>query len=92
MTQYFNILKYGLLIKILNHYRQKTKQVSLQLLIKVENIKNARYSAQLRDKIFLKGYGFLSFAKNMNKIIGQNISQSLNNKYSQKLLHAKNSY
>ena len=92
MTQNFNILKYGLLIKILNHCRQKTKQVSLQLLIKVENIKNARYSAQLRDKIFLKGYGFLSFAKNMNKIIGQNISQSLNNKYSQKLLHAKNSY
>ena len=24
-----------------------------------------RYSVQLRDRIFVKGYGFLSFARNM---------------------------
>ena len=29
-----------------------------------------RYSVQPRDRIFVKGYGFLSFAKNMGKNIG----------------------
>ena len=28
------------------------------------------YSVQPRDRIFVKGYGFLSFAKNMGKNIG----------------------
>ena len=28
-----------------------------------------RYSAQARDRIFVKNYGFLSFAKNMDKNI-----------------------
>ena len=37
-----------------------------------------RYSIEPRDRIFVKGYGFLSFAKNMGK--------SLTNKYGQKLL------
>ena len=37
-----------------------------------------RYSIESRDRIYVKGYGFLSFAKNMGK--------SLSNKYSQKLL------
>ena len=37
-----------------------------------------RYSIEPRDRIYLKGYGFLSFAKN----IGKNLS----NKYNQKLL------
>ena len=32
-----------------------------------------RYSVQLRDRIFLKGYGFLSFAKNMDKNLCKNI-------------------
>ena len=42
------------------------------------------YSIEPRDRRYIKGYGFLSFAKN----IGKNIS----NKYSQKLLDsAKNS-
>ena len=36
-----------------------------------------RYSIEPRDKIYVKGYGFLSFAKIMGK--------SLSNKYSQKL-------
>ena len=37
-----------------------------------------RYSIKPRDRIYVKGYGFLSFAKSMGK--------SLNNKYGQKLL------
>ena len=32
-----------------------------------------RYSVQPADRIFLKRYGFLSFAKNMDKNIGKNI-------------------
>ena len=43
-----------------------------------------RYSIEPGDRIYVKGYGFLSFAKNMGK--------SLSNKYGQKLLDsAKNS-
>ena len=37
-----------------------------------------RYSFEPRDRIYVKGYGFLSFAKNIGK--------SLSNKYDQKLL------
>ena len=33
------------------------------------------YSVQSRDQIFVKGYGFLSFAKNMGKNIGKKISK-----------------
>ena len=48
----------------------------------------SRYSVQPRDGIFVKGYGFLSFAKNMD----ENISKDLSGKYSQKLLdHPKTS-
>ena len=51
-----------------------------------------RYSVQPRDRIFVKGYGFLHFAKNMGKNIGKNISENLSTKYSEKLLdHAKQS-
>ena len=35
-----------------------------------------RYSVQPRDRIFVKGYGFLSFAKNMGRNIGENISKT----------------
>ena len=38
-----------------------------------------RYSIEPRDRIFVKGYGFLSFAKMMGK--------SLSNKYGRKLLN-----
>ena len=49
-----------------------------------------RYSVQPRDNIFVKGYGFFSFDKNMGKSIGKNISKNLSGKYSQKFLdHAK---
>ena len=37
-----------------------------------------RYSVQPRDRICVKGYGFLSFAKNMGK--------NLSNKHVQKLI------
>ena len=37
-----------------------------------------RYSIERRDRIYVKGYRFLSFAKNMGK--------SLSNKYGQKLI------
>ena len=37
-----------------------------------------RYSIEPRDRIYVKGYGFLSFAKNMGK--------NLSNKYRQKRL------
>ena len=37
-----------------------------------------RYSIEPKNRIYVKGYGFLSFAKNMGK--------NLNNKYTQKLL------
>ena len=50
------------------------------------------YSVQPRDGIFVKGYRFLSFSKNMGKNIGRNISKNLSAKYSQKLLdHTKQS-
>ena len=39
-----------------------------------------RYSIDPRDRMYVKGYGFLSFAKNMGK--------HLSNKYGQKLLNS----
>ena len=41
---------------------------------------------QIKIRIFVKGFGFLSFAKNMGKNVGKNISKSLNSKYSQNFL------
>ena len=35
-----------------------------------------------RDQIFVKGYGFLSFAKNMSKNIGRNVSKNKSGIYS----------
>ena len=51
-----------------------------------------RYSVQPRDRIFVKRYWFMSFAKIMCQNIGKNISQTLIGKYNKKLLdHAKKS-
>ena len=36
-----------------------------------------RNSVSPRDWIFVKVYGFLSFAKNMGRIIGKNMSKNL---------------
>ena len=50
------------------------------------------YSVKSRDRIFVKDYGFLSFAKNMGKNIGKSISKNLSSKQCQKILdHAKQS-
>ena len=43
-----------------------------------------RYSIEPRDRIYVKGYGFLSFAKNMGK--------NLSNKYGQELLDSAKKY
>ena len=46
------------------------------------------YSVQPRDQIFVKGFGFLSVARN----VGKNISKNVSIKYSQKILdHATKS-
>ena len=37
-----------------------------------------RYSIKPRDRIHVKGYGFLSFAKNMRKILSNKYGQKLN--------------
>ena len=48
------------------------------------------YSVKPRDRIFVEGYGFLSFSRNMDRNIGKNISKNESIEYSQKLLdHAK---
>ena len=44
----------------------------------------SRYSGQPRNGIFVKGYRFLSFAKNIDKNIGIIMSKKLSGKYSQK--------
>ena len=45
-----------------------------------------RYSLQSRDRILVKGYGCLSFAKNMGKKIGKNTIKNVSGKYSQRPL------
>ena len=46
------------------------------------NIIKMKYSIETRDRIYMKRYGFLSFAKNMGK--------RLSNKYGQKLVDSAN--
>ena len=40
------------------------------------SLETQHYSVQCRDRIFVKDYGFLSFAKNVGKNIGRNISKT----------------
>ena len=50
-----------------------------------------RCSIKPRDQIYVKGYGFLSSAKNLSKNIATNIIKNVSGKYSQKLAdHTKN--
>ena len=50
------------------------------------------YSIQSRDLIFVKGYGFFSFVKNISENVGKKINKNLSGKNSQKLVdHAKKS-
>ena len=46
-----------------------------------------RYSIEPRNRIYVKGYGFLSFAKNVGRDANK-VAKSLSNKYGQKLLHS----
>ena len=43
-------------------------------------------SFENKNLIFVKCYGFLSFAENMSKTIGKNITKTFSSKYSQKFL------
>ena len=43
------------------------------------------YSIECRDRIYVKGYGFLSFAKNIGTHATK-VAKNMSNKYSQKLL------
>ena len=43
------------------------------------------YSIEPRNRIYVKGYGFLSFAKNLGTHATR-IAKNLSNKYGQKLL------
>ena len=45
-----------------------------------------RYLVQARERMSLKGYIFLSFARNMRRNIGKCINKNLSSKYSQNLL------
>ena len=51
-----------------------------------------RCSTETKDQIFVKGYGFLSFTKNVSKNIGESISKNLSGKYSQKLVYHDKQY
>ena len=44
------------------------------------------YLIESKDGVFVNGYAFLLFAKNMNKNIGKNICKSLSSKYSPDML------
>ena len=44
------------------------------------------YLIESKDGVFVNGYAFLPFAKNMNKNIGKNICKSLSCKYSPDML------
>ena len=49
-------------------------------------------SIQSGDRIFVKGYRFLSFVKNISKNVGKEINKNLSGKHNQKLVdHAKKS-
>ena len=50
------------------------------------------YSIEPRDRIFVKSYGFLCFARSMSKNIGKSIINNLSDKCSQKRFdHTKQS-
>ena len=49
-----------------------------------------KHSVQPRDWIFVKSYGFLSFAENMGKNIGKYTTKNLSDKSSQNLIMVNN--
>ena len=47
-----------------------------------------RYSIKSRDRIYVKGYGFLSFAKNMGKVLNNKCAATSAANIGQKLLES----
>ena len=67
-------------------------EINLPLVINWCVIYKIRYLFEPRDRIFVNGYKFLSFAKNMGKNIGKTISKNLSSKFNEKRLdHARRS-
>ena len=94
------LLKKLFLKKHLIQNDQNSKPLEKEDKIKITLVNNSsvkykkRRNIQLkpRDRIFVKGYGFQSFARNRGKNIGNNVSKNLSGESSQKLLdHAKQS-
>ena len=84
MIQNFCILNYGLLIKILIEIKDK---INIALVINLSiTYKNDMLFTSAKRSNIVKGYGFLSSAKNMGRNIGKNISKNVSSKHSQKLL------
>ena len=50
------------------------------------------YLIESRDRIFVKGYGFLFFDKNMGKNINKRVSKNLSGKYRWKRLDYNKQY
>ena len=48
------------------------------------------YSVQARGRIFVKGYVFLSFARDIGKTIGKDITKNLSSKYRNLLIMLNN--
>ena len=48
-----------------------------------------RYSIEARERRYVKGYGFSSFARNLNTYAIK-VAKNLNNKYGQKLVDSAN--
>ena len=80
---YFNLI-FGNKIVILIYFFFLHGEIKLTYLLTL--------SVQPREWIFVKGYGFLSFAKNMAENIRINISKNLRGTCSQKLLHQTKQY
>ena len=65
--------------------REDKTNASLVYYIK-KGLARQHYSVQLRDSIFVKGSGFLSFARILGKWVSENISKMLSTKYGQNFL------
>ena len=57
-------------------------------LLQINHLEKTRYPGEIRDRVFVKGYAYFSFAKN----ISRNVGKTLSGTYSQRLHdHAKKS-
>ena len=71
---------------------KKEDKTNLTFVVNWFVIYKMRYWNEHGDQIFSKSYGFLSFARNIDKNIGKNLNKNFIGKYSQKLIdHTKES-